>query len=266
VTRKQSTFSVARRFCGPSNSANGGYICGVVAQLAPWPATVRLMKPPPLDAPLTATERAGVLEVVHGEVVAQARPGTVGDLVPPSPPSYEQAAAASRRYAGFAEHPAPTCFVCGPRRTPGDGLCIFPGPVARVDVAQSTPATTSNGDSRTIASGDDSRLAGSIPLVAAPWVPDSSLDNGDGNVAIEFIWAALDCPGYIAVAGDMRSMLLGELTAEVDRPVRVGERCTVIGWKIAAAGRKYEAGTALFDAQGRLCARARAVWIEPRKA
>ena len=61
-------------------------------------------------------------------------------------------------------------------------------------------------------------------------------------------------------------MLLGEFIAHVDRCVHVDEPCVVLGWQLAANGRKHEVGTALFDEEGELCARARATWIEPRKA
>jgi acyl-CoA thioesterase FadM len=57
-------------------------------------------------------------------------------------------------------------------------------------------------------------------------------------------------------------MLLGEMQAHVDRRVHVGESCTVIGWKIDADGRKHRAGTAIYDEDGVLCARAQATWIE----
>jgi hypothetical protein len=99
-------------------------------------------------------------------------------------------------------------------------------------------------------------------IVAAPWLPSDSLDAGDGKVAVEFHWAALDCPGYFAVSAGRRPMLLGEMQAHLDRRVHVGESCTVIGWKIAADGRKHHAGTAIFDEDGVLCARAQATWIE----
>ena len=49
-------------------------------------------------------------------------------------------------------------------------------------------------------------------------------------------------------------MLLGEMQAHVDRRVHVGEPCTVIGWSIGAEGRKHQAGTAIFDEDGELCA------------
>jgi hypothetical protein len=61
-------------------------------------------------------------------------------------------------------------------------------------------------------------------------------------------------------------MLLAEFTAHVDRLVHIGESCTLVGWQIGASGRKHEAGTAIFDGEGELCGRARALWIEPRGA
>src|SRR2546430_17210409 len=84
-------------------------------------------------------------------------------------------------------------------------------------------------------------FAGPIPgrgVVAAPWVPDASLDLGDGKVRAEFMSAALDCPGYYAVAADDRMMLLAELTAHVDRRVHVGESCTAGAWPDGSARRQ----------------------------
>lgn len=229
------TLAIARRFCGPPDSANGGYFAGRVASLSQETLAVRLLAPPPLDTDLRVEEGPdGALSVrCDDAVVAQARPER---LVLPTPPAprHRDAVEASARYAGFQRHPFPTCFVCGPRRAASDGLRIFPG-----------------------ALGDGA-------LVAAPWVPDASLDGGDGRVRPEFIWAALDCPGWFAVAPDERTGVLGELSAQVERGVRVDEACTVVGWRIASSGRKHESGTALFDAQGEPCARARAVWIEKR--
>jgi hypothetical protein len=229
------TLTIAARFCGPAVSANGGYFAGLVATLAAQTVCVRLLKPPPLDTVLTVREEgAGVLQVLDGaEPVGEARPAALF-LETAAAPDYLQAVEASRHYAGFRHHRFPSCFVCGTQRTRGDGLRIFAGPLGRGGA------------------------------VAAPWVPDASLDAGDGKVRAEFMSAALDCPGYYAVAPDDRMMLLAELTAHVDRRVHIGEPCTVVGWQIAASGRKHEAGTALFDGKGELCGRARALWIEPR--
>lgn len=227
--------TIAKRFCGPPASSNGGYFCGLVAALSAKTLTVRLVKPPPLDTPLEAVElEDGGIEVRHGEVViARAR---VSELVvePPAPPSYVDTLDASLKYAGFVEHPFPTCFVCGTQRSRGDGMRVFAGPVAGRE------------------------------LVAAPWVPHASLDNGEGKVRPEFMWAAMDCPGcYAANASGRGNWLLGEFTAHVDRLVHIDEPCRIVGWPLASKGRKHEAGTALFDEDGELCGRARAVWIEP---
>jgi len=226
---------IAARFCGPSDSANGGYFAGLVATRAAHTVCVRLVKPPPLNTPLTVRESApGTLQVLRAEeLIGEARPAPL-DLEAPSPPEYLQAVDASRHYAGFRHHRFPSCFVCGTQRARRDGLRIFAGAL------------------------------GSDGLVAAPWVPDASLDAGDGKVRAEFMSSALDCPGYYAVAPDDRMMLLAEFTAHVDRRVHIGEPCTVVGWRIGASGRKHEAGTAIFDGKGDLCGKARALWIEPR--
>jgi hypothetical protein len=229
------TLIIAKRFCGPPNSSNGGYFCGLVAALSARTLTVRLVKPPPLDTPLDAVEAEdGGIAVRQGDVlIAQARVSEL-EVEPPPPPSYVDSLDASLKYAGFTEHPFPTCFVCGTQRQRGDGMRVFAGPVAGGEI------------------------------VAAPWVPHSSLDRGDGKVRPEFMWAAMDCPGcYAANASGRGNWLLGEFTAHVDRLVHIDEPCRIVGWRIASKGRKHEAGTALFDEDGELCGRAKAVWIEP---
>jgi hypothetical protein len=232
-----SPLIIASRFHGPEGSANGGYFAGCVALRAASTVTVRLLRPPPLDTPLDTAELAdGTLAVTLGaERIGEAKPAALA-LDPRTPPSYFDAVEASRGYAGLRHHRFPTCFVCGPRRLRGDGMRIFAGPIAERD------------------------------LVAAPWVPDISLDRGDGKVRPEFMSAALDCPGYFAVSPDDRMMLLGEITVHVNRLVHVGEPCTVIGWALEASGRKRAAGTAVISEDGEVCGLARALWIEPKEA
>jgi hypothetical protein len=237
---------IAKRFCGPPTSANGGYFAGLVAALAPraqlaseslpiQPLSVRLKAPPPLDTELAVVTLAdGGIEVRDGErLVGSGSPAPL-DLSVPPPVEYREAVEASRSYVGFISHRFPTCFVCGVDRSPGDGLCIYAGAVAGRDI------------------------------VAAPWTPDVSLDRGDGTIRPEFMSAVLDCPGYYAVTPDVRMMLLAQFTAQWDRPVRVGEPCVVVGWAIGSNGPKHEAGTALYGSDGELLGRARALWVEPR--
>ncbi len=217
--------TIEARFNGPEGSANGGYTSGLIAELLGGAAEVTLRSPPPLDRPLAVEREGDHVRVLDGElIVAEAAPAEL-ELELPEPPSYEEAERASSRYPGFDEHAFPTCFVCGPARAPGDGLRIFAGPL---------------GDGR----------------VASPWVP--------AEVEGKLVWAALDCPGAIAVGfPDRGETLLGRFAARIDQLPEVGERCVVLGWPLGEEGRKLFAGTALYGEGGRPLARARATWIEP---
>lgn len=219
------------RFNGPPDSGNGGYAAGLIARAIDEPVNVRLQQPVPLDRDLAVSAAPeGRWEVRHGtDVIATARQ-TELSLVVPNPVPYIEARGVSTHYVGFSQHAYPTCFVCGPARPQPDGLHIFPG---------SVPGTNT---------------------VAAPWLPDDSLGDGAGKVRPEFIWSALDCPGYFASLGTGPA-LLGELAVHIDRSVHVDEPCVIIGWPIRIDGRKHYVGTALFDEEGERCAVGVATWI-----
>lgn len=228
------TLCIARRFHGPPDAGNGGYVCGMLARHVAGSAEVRLRVPPPLERPL-AIERLsrGGAVLRDGEtVVAQARPAPV-EADPPAPPTLAAATEASRAFRGFHDHWFPTCFVCGPERAPGDGLRIFPGPLA-----------------------DSS-------AVACPWTPHPSLGDADAHVRSEFLWAALDCSGAFTLTPTPgTAVVLGQFAAEIVAPVATDTPLVVLAWPLGADGRKHFAGTALFTADGALRARARATWIE----
>lgn len=213
-------------YAGPPGSGNGGYTCGLVAGFLDGPAEVTLRLPPPLARPLRVECRDGRVEVFAGDaLVAEAAPAEV-ELDVPGPISLAEAEEAARRYPGFETHAFPDCFVCGPRRAEGEGLRIFAGR-ARDGV------------------------------FAAPWTPDES--------RAELVWAALDCPGAIAVGFPERGeTLLGRLAARIDRLPAAGEPHVVAAWPLGEDGRKLYAGTALLTASGEPLARARATWIAPR--
>lgn len=231
---------ISSRYCGPSESGNGGYVCGRVAKHLPKHlascVVVRLKAPPPLETELRIEASETEARLLHeSTVIAEAR-GTELDLIPPPAPSFAQAEAAANRYAGFTRHAFPRCFVCGPQRIAGDGLRIFPG-----------------------------SLGSDRPMVASPWIPDATLVNDAGSIGTEFLWAALDCPGAFAVMPvpeTGKAAVLGELCARIDGDVVPGERCVVIGWLLHMEGRKRYAGTALFSAAGHVVAVARATWLE----
>ncbi len=240
-----SSITIARRFCGPPESANGGYTCGLLAELLGGDAEVTLRSPPPLDLALPVVEQDEALEIRLGDtLVAEARAATLSMGVP-APPTFAEAVDASSRYPWYTGHPYPTCFVCGPDRARGDGLRIFAGPVA------------------------DRRIA------AAPWVPEPSLLAVGGAAAdasgaadtlpLRFVFAALDCPSWFgakAFSDDSGAALLGRFTAACHAPVHVDEEHVVMGWHVETEGRKVLTASALFSADGQLKAQARAVWIK----
>jgi hypothetical protein len=229
---------IAHRFRGPPTSGNGGYTCGMLAAAAAVPVEVRLVKPPPLDRRLEIVDdpATGGLKLMDGaEIVATATPKNF-DLEVPRPPSYAQALGAVSNYEGFQEHAYSDCFVCGPVRQRGDGMRIFASPIDGMN------------------------------LVAAAWLPDRSLVGADGKVRPEFMWAALDCPGFFASGAAAKGVLLGTYAARIDRCVHLDAPCVVIGWALKHEGRKHVTGTAIFDNFGELCGRALATWIEPRQS
>jgi hypothetical protein len=57
-------------------------------------------------------------------------------------------------------------------------------------------------------------------------------------------------------------MVLGRMTARVDALPQVGDPCVVMGQLVDHVGRKARTVTTLYDGDGRVLARACAVWIE----
>jgi hypothetical protein len=229
---------IAQRFCGPPNSGNGGYVCGVLARDIEGPATSVLRARIPLDVGLSMGLEDGQVRMFDGEgaVIGTGRAAEAADLpqVPPAP-SLTQAEAAQTRYIGLTQRVHPTCFSCGPERAEGDGLRVFVGQI------EGAP---------------DGHCAG-------VWTPHEAFADAEGLAPTEVIWAALDCPGFFAwVTKEGRhGGLLGTMTGEVLRRPKIGETCIVSAWPIAREGRKETAGVALFTTDGELLARAHQVWI-----
>lgn len=218
---------VGSRFNGPPDSGNGGYTAGLVASTLAAEHTgaqVTLRHPPPLDAPLQVAVDGGTATVHTGDrLVAEATAASLADEPVPAVP-FPAAVTAAAAYPGFADHPFPTCYVCGPRRAEGDGLRIFPGP---------------DGRGRT----------------AAPWrVP--------ADVSALTVWSALDCPGGWAIIAPGRPYVLGRMIARVEAVPAPGTDCVVTGAVFEVEGRKAQVRTALYGPEGALLAQARSTWIE----
>ncbi len=237
-----TTLRIARRFTGPVSSGNGGYSAGLVARLFPPDAAVEvtIRAPIPLETTLRAHETADGIDIMTDDaatriLILSARET---DLAPPTirALTLEAARRASAKTGDQDDHVLPNCFVCGPGRAHGDGLRIFSDWV--------DPADNPN----------------DFPIVAAPWTPDASLADADGRVAVEFIWAAIDCPGAFAV--DSEPILLGRMTARVLHRPQPGEKLIVAAWNKGAERRKRFAGVALFAEDGRLLAHCEQTWIQ----
>ena len=50
------TTTIQRRFCGPPNSGNAGYVCGMLARHITGAAEVTLRAPPPLETELDVVD------------------------------------------------------------------------------------------------------------------------------------------------------------------------------------------------------------------
>ena len=237
-----TTLIIERRCNGPVASGTGGWVGGALARrMRPGPVSVSLRSPPPLDRELrTAPTQDGGLELRDGStLLAIAEPAVLALDVPPAP-DLEAALAAGvaarmRARSRGGEMAYALCFGCGIDRH--DGLGIVPGPV-----------------------GDDG-------VVAACWTPSADLAEADGTVRAEAVWAALDCPAGSAWSHKLNlypAMMTARMTAIVDAPLTPGRRYGVMGWPIERDGRKLHAGTAIFDAEGRVLARSLQLGLRPR--
>lgn len=243
---------IAEKFRGPPKSGNGGYVAGVVADamteglhaLPHYGAVeVTLRAPVPLDRSLDLRRGGDAMSVYDGERLIAEAVVTALRLDIPTPATFDEAMSVRDRsyslpvginslFAPPMRGVHPICFCCGAELAPTLGAHVYSAHYAPKN------------------------------QVAAAWVPNECWGDENGNVRPEIIWTALDCPGQMAWrAASIQTGMLGRLTARIEKSVRVGERCVVIGWTMASEGKKYFAGTALFNEVGELCAYAKAVWI-----
>jgi hypothetical protein len=194
--------------------------------------TVTLRLPPPLETPLRVEHDQRTLRAFLGtELVADAEI-TDQEPRPVAPVGFADAVDAATRFDGLADHPFPTCFVCGPERPDHDGLSLFAGAVD----------------------------PGNKRRVAAPFVPRADLGL-DGRL---LVWAALDCPGGWSIGLLGRRAVLGRMTARVQGFPASGEPCVVVAECDRWDGRKAFSRSTLYGESGRVLGTAQQTWIELR--
>ncbi|MEG8178098.1 hypothetical protein GZH49_06055 [Nocardia terpenica] len=224
--------SIDRTFNGPADSAHGGYACARFARGCglPPPLAVTLLVPPPLDSAIEifpGTTRCTVR--ADGQLIATVATLPKGVGGPVAAVDLRTAEAAAEHFSN-ADHPFPTCFVCGHGRSGGSGLRLRPGALAE------RPDT-----------------------VACPWTPAAEL--GD-PVPEEFVWSALDCPGGWAGTSSPVRAVLTRMSAEIAGPVRAGRRHAVVGAVVRRHGRTRTVATALYTDTLQLVAKATATWTD----
>ena len=234
---------VAHRFHGPPTMGHGGYVAGLIAERLPGAVQVTLRRPTPLDRPLELVPaEGGGMQLLDGAQLLAEAVSTTLQLAIPRSPSLAQAAAAEAGSPSLLGERGvhPTCFGCSRLRAPGDGLRVFAGP-CEVDGQR---------------------------LVAARWTPGAAFADDAGRLRQVYALAALDCAGAFAfIVDSVRAGLLGRIVLQQHHAARADQELIVIGWQLGRDGKKLLAGTALLQADGTLCAAAKATWfpIEARR-
>lgn len=213
---------------GPSGSANGGYVAGLLGDaLRGKPSTVKIHRPVPVDTPVFVYRRGDTAFIRHAEeVVATAE--LTNEMIPATAfvePDQVLAGDEPRLdMAMFAE-----CFVCGEPAPRGLGIEV-----------------------RAL---DDGRFA-------ALWHPARSSHVEGPLVEARFLRSALDCPGgFAALTANQTLAVTGTLTSRVEFLPEADSPLVVVGESTWADGRKLGAVSTIFTESGDLVATATAVWI-----
>lgn len=228
------------RYNGPVGRGNGGYVAGVMAAFLSGDAEVRIMRGFPVATPLAIRRHPDGEVSCHldDQELGRARPLELVLQIPP-PPTLSAARAAAERFRFLHGSDVRGCYVCSPRRAPGEGLRLFCGPLPE---------------------------AAGATIVAGVWEPGPELLDASGQVAPEQVWAALDCPGGYAIAAlapDVGVQLLGTCAASLKQPLRAGASYIVSSWQLAPPqGRKRFMGVAIHGVTGELMACVRQTWID----
>jgi len=230
---------VPRQFRGPPVTANGGYICGVMANAVGGKGTAMLRAGVLVDQPHKlghGEDGEAFLTNAEGQLVATAKPLKEGLIPePPAPPSVEDARrfAATSPFASRSLHRG--CFSCCIEREDGEGLGVFVGQI-------------------------DGAPAG---CCAGVWRPHANFADAEGRMPDEITWGALDCSGSMAwfIKTGVPVGLLGTMSGEVLERPKAGEDYVVVAWAQENEGRKFFSGVALFDKDGKVMAKSGQIWI-----
>jgi hypothetical protein len=95
----QQDILIQERFRGPPDSANGGYVCGLVAGIIGGAAEVTLRRPPPIGKALVVRRfDDGGVAIIDGEAVVAQGVSAEVEVEAPEPVGLSDAVEAARRY------------------------------------------------------------------------------------------------------------------------------------------------------------------------
>lgn len=238
------TMTIPRRFRGPPNSGNGGYVCGMLARQIAGAAEVTLRAPPPLETELGLVEvGTGEWELRHGTATIAIGRAVTLDLSQLERAAYAEAIEAAKRTPVKPhEHLLPMCFVCGPGYVAGRTIQRGPHELrSNQAICGGERGVGRPGYSKGSAGVLSEKRPGEKPQAVAR-CPVRQYDPETGNFNVVPI-------------------LLGRLSVRIDGRPRPGERCVVTSWKTGIEGRRLIAEAALFGEEENLLAVGRAIWI-----
>ena len=218
---------IDKRFEGPTDITQGGYISGIMAQhLESDTVEVTMRNPTSMGKPLILdTSMSDRVLLYDGDKLLNEAISGELELDIPEPITLEDAKTAALKHV--IEMPFPNCFGCGSGRSEDEGLHLRSGPVEGRN------------------------------MVAVDWVPlAKAVGAEEGQTVPEPIaWASMECP--IAKAMDFGGMrnpdetiLLGRMTTTVNALPKVGEQCFFMGWPIERSGRKISLGGTMHNEKG----------------
>ncbi len=227
------TLIIEPLYNGPPQSANGGYLIGLLGKYLEGSYMSRLFAPPPLDTPMRIMRNEdGSVDVYDGnQIIAHAEQAIFEKPELPQS-SMEEAAKGARKYVGLdLTYKYHHCFVCGMARPIADGLHIYAGPI----------------DSSTF---------------GAPWYPLKLHADKEGMILPEFIIGALDCPAGIACMGSPPKLLiLGSMWVNIVANAPTGIDYFILSACEKVEGRKHYGSSILYDTNQRLIAYSKSIWI-----
>jgi hypothetical protein len=228
----RARLTIEDRYEGPPEIANGGYVCGLLAETMGGPVEIRLERPVPLATELELVSGVDTAQLILGDrVLASARRSQAVDGTMPVV-TLEGARRAVEARPRPGEHPFPNCFGCGPHRNAGDGLHLLPGRVSGTDIA------------------------------ACVWTPDDELTQEASEIPLRYLAVALDCPTYWPLIEHGEVALLGSLRLDFRQSALPGNDYIVVSWPLARNGRRMLGGGAVYTPDGELVAAGQATWIK----